>query len=105
MSEETRLSMLEGVVDILTPRVQQEQLHMDNTVCPECGNTNCLITVDDKTPFTEASILSKKLLVCEDCSCMFEPYTSIVIKSGTTPKSRIKTEKIMLGNYESLGVK
>ena len=96
MDEDLRKSLIEGVEDIVTPEAKKRADFLKSVTCPTCGCDFCLATIDPDRPFTQAEMMPRQLMICQDCGAVFEPYTKIQVNQQQIPKSVIETSEMFI---------
>lgn len=95
MDQDELLEILKDEVDILTPMVEADEEIYRDARCPRCGgecttdiNVSTLFDVDPKTmdiipgPRMANRIIPRKLSRCMGCTCLFDPFTGLVLEMG-----------------------
>jgi hypothetical protein len=86
LDPELHLKLIEGYQDELkTENRTQELLYKTKSRCKRCG---CVMhkEFDGRRTFTEESLLPRALLRCPNCGFLLEPFTDLVIESGSPAK-------------------
>ena len=76
------LKLLEGREDVITPLAQERERFYKSQRCPRCsGDANSKVG-DPKHLFVEGEALPRYQLRCDNCSCLFDPFSGIVLEMG-----------------------
>ncbi len=83
MDPKIALSAIEGHEDVLTTAAEEEKRYVDALRCPECMAASVRKELDPNRLFSPDRPLPLFNARCFDCGCLFEPYTKIIISSGS----------------------
>jgi hypothetical protein len=89
LDPETIWNLLEGQQDILTPMAEARDRVYRNLICPCCEKQEWVIV--DKGQRDDEPVPWHHFL-CENCGCLYDPKTDLIIKDGNPPTSMINPE-------------
>lgn len=81
MSGKKIRELLDGQKDILTPLVEADMEIYRDSSCPRCGGT-VQPEIDMNRVLAGNRIVPRQNCRCVDCSCLFEPFTGMIIEMG-----------------------
>ena len=96
MDEQTRLKLLEGHVDVLTPAAEEQSKRLASVRCPNCGVRPCQPFIDCARPFVSGEVPPRKLLNCTNCSVTFDPDSLIQLNLGRLPTDSEKMASMFI---------
>jgi len=76
------LKLLEGRKDIITPLAAEREKFYRAQHCPRCGGNATTKTGNPHKLFVEGEALPRFQLRCDNCSCLFDPFSGIVLEMG-----------------------
>lgn len=76
------LRLLEGWEDTLTPLAEERERFYKSQCCPRCGGNAHTKTGDPKRLYVNGEALPRYQLRCDNCSCLFDPFSGIVLEMG-----------------------
>jgi hypothetical protein len=82
MDPRITLKLLEGQKDVITPMAQERDQFYKDQSCPQCGGNAMTKTGDPNRLFRDGKPLAYYQLECDNCGCLFDPHTGLVIKMG-----------------------
>jgi len=82
LSSEEILQMLDGVEDILTPKIKQRDDFYQTVRCPVCGST-CTPSPHPNKPFVDGDPLPNTVARCTECAAAFDPHTGLLFEAGS----------------------
>jgi hypothetical protein len=86
LDPELHLKMIEGYKDELTPELHKMELfYRTKGRCKRCG---CALRKEfnGRTAFSGDTILPKALLRCDNCGFLLEPFTDLILDTGSAAK-------------------
>ena len=78
------LKLLEGHVDTLSAQAEEEERYRSRMVCPSCGTGEIQKKIRAAAPFVASIPLALWDGVCPRCDCLFDPYTFLIKKAGSS---------------------
>lgn len=91
------LKLLEGHEDILTPMAEEREKFYQGQICPSCGGNDFTKVGDSKTMIRDGDCLTRYLLKCNNCECLFDPHSGIQLTMGNLGKAYIPAVPILDG--------
>lgn len=91
------LKLLEGRRDIITPLAQERERFYGAQQCPRCGGNANSKTGDPARLFVGGEALPRYQLRCDNCSCLFDPFSGIVLEMGNLGEAFKPTIPILEG--------
>ena len=82
MNPDDVLKILEGYDDVLTDEVEKRAQLYKNVACPCCGSAD-MRPVPKAT--REGELVPYHHFRCEDCGCLYDPKSDLVIQDGHPP--------------------
>lgn len=82
MDPEVTLKLLEEYKDTLTPLAEAREKFYQDQVCPRCSSTALQKQGDANTIFRANDPIARYCLLCQDCQCVFDPHSGLLIKMG-----------------------
>lgn len=79
---------LEGQKDILSGLVAADEEIYENAHCPWCKGIVCAKEFDPRLYLANDRPIPKYHMRCQDCRCLFSPFTGMVINLGNVAKVR-----------------
>lgn len=76
------LKLLEGWEDVITPLAQEREEFYKSQNCPRCSGNSHTKTGDPKRLYVNGEALPRYQLRCDNCSCLFDPFSGIVLEMG-----------------------
>lgn len=76
------LKLLEGRADVITPMARARQQMYQDQMCPRCGGCTLKKRADSRTMFRPNDPLPRYLLSCQDCHCLFDPHSGLILSLG-----------------------
>ena len=86
MDPEEVLKLLEGQKDIITPLAEERESFYKNQQCPTCGSTSFTKNTNSRIAFRGNDPIARYVLICQDCDCVFDPHSNLVLKLGNLAK-------------------
>jgi hypothetical protein len=91
------LKLLEGREDVITPLAQEREQFYKSKSCPRCGGNANTKTGDFHRLFVDGEALPRYQLRCDNCACLFDPFSGIVIEMGNLGKAFVPAIPILPG--------
>lgn len=79
--------LIEGHKDIITPAAEEREKFYQSQDCPDCGGNALTKNGDAKTMFRAGDILPRYTLSCDNCDCLFDPHSGIILSLGNKAKA------------------
>ena len=79
--------LLEGTQDTLTPAAEVREKFYKQQSCPHCAGNSFQKRGDIRMMFRPDDPLPRYQLHCENCGCLFDPHSGIVVKLGNLAKA------------------
>ena len=76
------LKLLEGREDVITTLAQERDQFYQSQSCPQCGGNATTKTGDPNRLFRAGKPLAYYHLECDNCHCLFDPHSGLIIKMG-----------------------
>jgi hypothetical protein len=86
MDPEEVMRLLEGHKDIITPMAEERDRFYRNQQCQRCGSTSLVRSTNANIVFRGDDPIARYILTCEDCGCVFDPHSTLVLKLGNLGK-------------------
>lgn len=86
MDPEEVLKLLEGHKDIITPMAEEREKFYRSQQCPRCGSTSLVRSTNANIVFRGDDPLARYILTCEECDCVFDPHSNLMLKIGNLGK-------------------
>jgi hypothetical protein len=87
LDPEITIKLLEGRTDLLAPEAAEREKFYQRQSCPECGGNALKKTGDGRFLFRDGENLPRYQLLCDNCSCLFDPFTGIQLTMGNRAKA------------------
>ena len=87
LDPEITLKLLEGFEDTITPLSKKRDTFYEQQTCPYCEGDNLTKTADSKTIFRNNDPLPRFLLSCDNCNCLFDPHSGLILSMGNLGKA------------------
>ena len=87
LDPEVILRMLVGHKDIITPMAQEREKFYQSQSCPHCGGATFTKHATSADIFRGNDPLARYQLICQDCDCLFDPHSGLVLKLGNRAKA------------------
>lgn len=81
------MKLLEGREDVITPLSQERERFYRSQYCPQCGGNANTKTANPNRMFVEGEALPRYQLRCDNCECLFDPFTGLVVEMGNLGKA------------------
>lgn len=81
------LKLLEGREDVITPLAQERERFYKAQRCPQCSGNATTKTGNPARLFVEGEALPRYQLHCDNCGCLFDPFTGIVLEMGNVARA------------------
>jgi hypothetical protein len=81
--------LLEGTEDTITPLAQARERFYKSQACPYCGGNSFRKYGDPRMLFRPDDPLPRYQLRCENCGCLFDPHSGLVVKTGNVAKALV----------------
>lgn len=86
LDPELHLKLIEGYTDELTPEAKKLELfYRLNSRCKRCGES-MQKEFDGRSAWESDDVLPHALLRCPNCGFLLEPFTGLVVESGSAAK-------------------
>jgi hypothetical protein len=76
------LKLLEGREDVITPLAHEREQFYQKQFCPQCNGNATTKVGNPKRLFVEGEALPRYQLRCDNCRCLFDPFTGLVLEMG-----------------------
>lgn len=76
------IKLLEGRRDVISPLAEKREKFYAEQECPNCGGNALTKTGDTTTLFRNGDLLPRYLLSCDNCGCLFDPHSGIILSMG-----------------------
>jgi hypothetical protein len=87
MDPKVTAKLLEGHKDILTPAAEKREELYQSQDCPNCGGNALTKCGSPESMFRTGEILPRYTLSCDNCDCLFDPHTGIILSLGNKAKA------------------
>ena len=86
---DTRITskLLEGREDVISPLAEERKNFYKNQSCPSCQGNALTQEGDSTTIFRGDDPLPRYLLRCDNCDCLSDPHSGIVLSLGNKAKA------------------
>jgi hypothetical protein len=91
------LKLLEGHEDVISPLAKEREDFYARQTCPYCGGNAFQKTGNLKMLFVPNDPLPRHQLLCDNCSCEFDPFSGIVVATGNVAKAYVPTVPLING--------
>lgn len=91
------LKLLEGYRDTISPMAAEQERFYQNQLCPCCDGTSFTKTGNASQLFRHGQPLPRYQLRCNDCDCVFDPHSGIVLTMGNRAKAYVPTIPLLEG--------
>lgn len=81
------LKLLEGREDVITPLAQEREQFYKSQRCPRCDGNATSKTGDPRRLFVDGEALPRYQLSCDNCGCLFDPFSGIILTMGNLGKA------------------
>ncbi len=97
MDQKLLKAIVDQEVDLLTPLVEADQQIYNDASCPRCGGVtikernleNDIEVLEDGSVTSRSSRpIPKFLCRCADCSCLFDPFSGLLLEMGNLAQVR-----------------
>ncbi len=86
LDPQLHLKLIEGYEDELTPEANKlEAFYQANRKCKRCGDS-MQKQFNPATAWSGESLVAKALLTCSNCGFTLEPFTGIIVDTGSAAK-------------------
>jgi len=89
--------LLEGYADTITEAVEERNKFYQQQQCPYCGGNALTRTANPRLLFRPDDPLPRYQLRCQNCDCLFDPHTGIVLKTGNVGKAFVPAVPLLDG--------
>lgn len=79
--------LLEGHEDTITKLAQDREQFYQSQSCPRCSGNSNTKTANPHRLFVNGEALPRYQLRCDNCECLFDPFTGIVLEMGNVGKA------------------
>lgn len=79
-------NLIEGQVDIITKKAEQDEAFYMRQTCPRCKGT-CRKIGNPHSLFVEGELLPQFHSQCLACGCEFDPKTGLIYKLGNVAQA------------------
>lgn len=79
--------LIEGYKDIITPAAKKREAFYKAQDCPNCGGNALTKCGDATTIFRSGDFLPRYTLTCDNCDCLFDPHSGIILSLGNRAKA------------------
>lgn len=76
------LKLLEGRRDVISPLAEKREKFYAQQECPNCGGNSLTKIGDPDTMFRDGDPLPRYTLNCDNCDCLFDPHSGILLSIG-----------------------
>lgn len=97
MDPRITLKLLEGHRDLISPMAAAQERFYQNQVCPSCDGTSFTKTGNASQLFRHGQALPHYTLRCNDCDCLFDPHSTIVLSMGNRAKAAVPAIPLLDG--------
>jgi hypothetical protein len=87
MEEDDVYEQIKDVPDILSKRVKDRETLYAQQVCPQCLGNSFKKKTDATKLFTPNDPLPRYQLECNNCSCLMDPFSGLILKIGNVGKA------------------
>jgi hypothetical protein len=91
------LKLLEGRKDVITPLAEKRDEFYRNQTCIRCGGTALTKVSNAATLFQSGDPMPRYLMQCQDCTCMFDPHTGLLLSMGNLGKAFLPAVPLLDG--------
>ena len=88
MDPRITMKLLEGHRDTITAAAQKQEQFYRGQSCPYCAG-NAFSKERSPSALHEGEDLPRWLLRCNNCGCVFDPHTGIVLATGNLAKAYV----------------
>jgi len=88
MDPEKLAGALEGQEDILSGLVAADEAIYSEARCPWCRGSVCAKEFDPRLYLANNRPIPKYHMRCQDCRCLFSPFTQMVLELGNVARVR-----------------
>lgn len=89
--------LLEGLEDTITSAAEAREKFYRKQSCPYCGGNAMTKTCNPRTLFRPDDPLPRYQLRCQNCGCLFDPHSGIVLESGNVGKAFVPAVPLING--------
>lgn len=87
MDPELALKLLEGHRDTVTPLAEERERFYQSQICPSCDGDALTKVGDSRFLFRKGEALPRFQLQCDNCSCVFDPFTGLQLTMGNRARA------------------
>jgi len=87
--------LLEGHKDTISPLAEEREKFYLSQSCPHCGGNALDKRGSLNTLFRANDPLPRYQLLCENCGCLFDPHSGLILKLGNLGKAWIPAIPIL----------
>ena len=91
------LKLLEGKKDIITPLAEKRDEFYRGQTCIRCGSQALIKVANAATLFRSNDPMPRYLMQCQDCECLFDPHTGLLLSMGNLGKAFLPAVPILDG--------
>jgi predicted RNA-binding Zn-ribbon protein involved in translation (DUF1610 family) len=95
MNPQVLLKLLEGYTDTITPLAEKREQFYKDQNCPQCQGNAFTRCADSRTLFNPDDPLPRFLLKCQNCDCLLDPFTGLILSLGNLGKAYVPTIPIL----------
>lgn len=89
--------LLEGHEDVITPLAEERKNFYQNQNCPHCDGNSLTMQGDSKTMFRGNDPLPRYTLSCDNCDCLFDPHSGLILSMGNRAKAFVPSVPLIDG--------
>jgi hypothetical protein len=78
--------LLEGHTNIVTPMAEKREAFYKSQQCPNCESTSLTRSTNSRIAFRGDDPLARYVMTCQDCDCVFDPHSNLVLEMGNRAK-------------------
>lgn len=79
--------LLEGFKDTISPAAAEREKFYHDQTCPHCGGNAFTKEGDSRFLFRAGEPLPRYQLRCDNCGCLFDPFSGIQLSMGNLAKA------------------
>lgn len=97
LDPEITTKLLEGYEDTITSEGEERERFYQSQSCPECGGNALQKVGDGRFLFRSGENLPRYQLLCDNCECLFDPFTNIQLSMGNRAKAVVPAYHLLDG--------